>query len=171
MTAPIRSMAAVPKEGELIATVRTLEDAVDAFRTMKERLGLTNEFLENVYGFAKGHPDKVLGRSEQKRLGYDTFRLFCEVFAVEFRMYIDPAQLKRMEAVWEERERPLYKPEAKPGRIAKKILNAAKPIIFEETGRLGGMVRSHLLTPKQRSEIARKAAKSRHRKARKPVVR
>jgi len=137
VNAPIRN---VPREGELLGTVRTLEDAVDVFRTMKDRLGLTNQFLEDCYGFAKGHPDKVLGRSEQKRLGYDTFRLFCEVFAVEFRVYVDPAQIKRMEAIWEERERPAYKPDAKPGRIAKKILKAAKPIIFEETGRLGGMV-------------------------------
>jgi len=158
VSAPIRN---VPREGELLGTVRTLEDAVDVFRMMKDRLGLTNQFLEDCYGFAKGHPDKVLGRSEQKRLGYDTFRLFCEVFAVEFRVYVDPAQIKRMEAIWEERERPAYKPDAKPGRIAKKILEAAKPIVYRDAARKGGQKRAASLPAKLRSKIARKGGKSR----------
>lgn len=171
MTAPIRSMADVPKEGELIATVRSFEDFADVFAALKDRMGLTNEFIDERGGLTKGHTDKCLGRSRQKRLGAVTFDFFTAMMAVEFRVYIDPEQIKRMEAIWEGRERPLYKPDAKPGRISKKILRAAKPIVYRETGRLGGMVTAHLRTPAQRSEAARKAALAKHEKLRKNRVR
>lgn len=155
----------VPMLSEHIATVRTLQEIVDLFRTMKERLGLTNDFCDDVGGLTKGHTDKILGRSEQKRLGYDTFALYTLLTAVEFRVYVDPDAVKRMEAVWEKRERPLF-PHGKPGRISKKIIEAAKPLVLKERAQLGGMARARLLTSKQRSEIASKAAKAKHRKGR-----
>jgi hypothetical protein len=160
----------IPNPSELIATVRTLQDAVEVFRIMKERLGLTNDFMDEVGGLTRGHTDKILGRSEQKRVGYDTFALYTLLTAVEFRVYVDMAAVKRMEAVWEKRERPLFH-HAKVGRISKKVIKAAKPIILKETGRYGGLVTAHMRTPEQRSSAARKAAKSRWKKIRKIRVR
>jgi hypothetical protein len=168
MTAPIRSMPEtimVADQGEVIAVVRTMQDAVDVFRMMKERLGLTNEFIDDVGGLTKGHADKILGPSEDKRLGYDTFALLTALSAIEFRVYIDMEAVKRMEAIWEKRERPLY-PNAKVKRISKKLVERAKPLVFKDSGRVGGIVRSHMLTPKQRSDIARKGARAMHRKRR-----
>lgn len=168
MTAPIRD---IPTEGELIAVVRSFEDFADVFAMLKDRFGLTNEFLDERGGLTRGHTDKCLGRSRQKRLGPVTFDLFTAMMAVEFQVRINPEQLRSMEAVWEARERPKYKPDCKAGRISKKILRAAKPIIFQETGRLGGMVTAHLRTPAQRSAAARKAALAKHAKLRKKRVR
>jgi hypothetical protein len=164
MTAPVRAMD-VPNPDEIIAVVRTLQDAVDVFRLMKERLGLTNEFIDEAGGLTKGHTDKVLGRSEQKRVGYGTFALFCEMFVVEFHAKINMEAVKRMQAVWEGRERPLF-PHGKPGRISKKVLAAAKPMIYSEMGKLSGPARMQCLTVEHRSRIARKAAKARWRKPR-----
>lgn len=164
MTAPIRSMP-VPGADEVIAVVRTLQDAVDVFRLMKERLGLTNGFMDDVGGLTPGHTDKILGPTEEKRLGYDTFALFTALCAIEFRVHIDMDAVKRMEAIWEKRERPLY-PNAKVKRISKKLVERAKPLVMKDTGRVGGIVRSHVLTPKHRSDIARKAAKARWKKER-----
>lgn len=166
MTAP----PDVPTLGEHLATVRTLQEIVDLFRTMKERLGLTNDFCDDVGGLTKGHTDKILGRSEQKRLGYDTFALYTLLTAVEFRVYVDPDAVKRMEAVWEKRERPLF-PHGKPGRISKKIVSAAKPIVLKNMGQIGGLVTAHMRTPAQRSASARKAAISRWNKFRENRVR
>jgi hypothetical protein len=132
---------------------------------MKERLGLTNDFMDDVGGLTLGHTDKILGPSEDKRLGYDTFALFTALTAIEFRVYIDVEAVKRMEAIWEKRERPLY-PNAKVKRISKKLVERAKPLVFKAAGQVGGIVRSHLLTPKQRSDIARKGGKAKHRNAR-----
>ena len=148
-----------------LPVVRTLQDAVEVIRIMKEHWGLTNEFCDDVGGLTSGHTDKVLGPTESRRLGYDTFALFMELCALELVPRINMDAVKRMEAIWEKRERPLY-PNAKVKRISKKLIARAKPHVFEETGRLGGMVTAHLRTPAQRSESASKAARSRWRKIR-----
>lgn len=169
MTAPIRSMAElfdVPREGELIATVHSFDDFADVFEMLKTRLGLTNEFIDERGGLTKGNTDKCLGRSRQKRLGPMTFDLFTAMMAVEFRVYVDPEKLKAMETVWEQRIRPKYRPDCKPGRISKKILEAAQPIVFREAGKRGREKQLAMQGPQHRSEIARKAAKSRWSKAR-----
>src|SRR5256885_13651957 len=124
--APIPIM---PETNELVAVVRTLQDAVDVFRLMKERLALTNEFCDDAGGLAKGHTDKILGPTEERRLGYDTFALFTALTAIEFRVYVDLEAVKRMEAVWEGRKRPLY-PDAKVKRISKKLIERAKPHVL-----------------------------------------
>ena len=149
-----------PNPAELIATVRTLQDAVEVFRTMKDRLGLTNEFIDEVGGLVKGHADKVLGRSEQKRLGYDTFALFMRLFAIEFRVHIDMAAVKDMEAVWEERKRPSF-PHRKPGRVCKKLVDMARPHVIRDFSRAGGTASGALRTGSQGSEVMRKLAKAR----------
>ena len=168
MNAPIRSMPEVimvAARGEIIAVVRRHQDITEVFRMMKERLGLTNEFIDGAGGLTSGHTDKILGPTESKSWGPTTFDLFCEMFAIEFRVHVDLEAAKRMQAVWEGRERPLY-PNAKVKRISKKLIERAKPHVLKDSGRLGGMVRCHLLSPKQRSDIARKGGRAKHRKAR-----
>jgi hypothetical protein len=158
-------MLMIAEDGEVVAVVRRHQDITDVFRMMKERLGLTNEFCDDVGGLTKGHTDKILGPSEAKSWGPTTFDLFCEMFAIEFHVKIDIDAAKRMQAVWEGRERPLY-PNAKVKRISQKLIERAKPHVLQASGQLGGIVRGHLLSPKHRSDIARKAAKSRWRKYR-----
>src|SRR5713101_7181090 len=119
--ASIRTMPElVATPDEVIAVIRRHQDFVEVFRTMKERLGLTNNFIDDVGGLALGHVDKILGPSETKNWGPTTFDLLCEMFAIEFRVHVDIEAAKRMRAVWEGRERPLY-PDAKTKRISKKL--------------------------------------------------
>lgn len=160
MTAPIKLP---PNPSEIIGTVRTLQDAVEVFRTMKDRLGLTNEFIDDVGGLVKGHTDKILGRTETKRLGYDTFALFTELLGLKFEVYVDIEAVKRMEKVWEMRKRPLF-PHRKPGRVSKKLIEMARPHVFKACASSGGTKRGHSLPAKLRSKIARKGGKSRMRK-------
>lgn len=163
MTAPIRTMPELVG-GELIATIRRHQDIVEVFRTMKGRLGLTNEFIDNAGGLTKGHTDKMLGPSETKSWGPTTFDLFCEIFAIEFRVCVDMGAVKRMEAVWEGRKRAVELSDN--SRISVKLIEKAKPHVFKHAGHIGGIVRCHMLTPKQRSDIARKGAKAMHRNRR-----
>jgi hypothetical protein len=162
MTAPIRSMP------DPIAVVRRHQDITEVFRMMKDRLGLTNEFCDSVGGLTSGHTDKILGPSELKNWGPTTFDLFCEMFAIEFHVYIDMAAVKRMEAQWEAREKPRALPQ--PPRLSDKLMKRVAPHVARETGKQGAAARMAMLTPEQRSEIARNAATSRwkaHRKAKK----
>lgn len=168
MTAPIRSMPEtlmIADAGEIIAVVRKHQDIADVFRMMKERLGLTNEFCDDAGGLTKGHTDKILGPSESKSWGPTTFDLFCEMFAIEFRVHIDLNAAKRMEAVWEGRERPLY-PNARVKRISQKLIERAKPHVLSAHLKKANTARNTMLSCEHRSQIARKAAKSRWRKKR-----
>lgn len=154
-------MLMIAENGEVIAIVRRHQDIADVFRMMKERLGLTNEFCDDVGGLTKGHTDKILGPSEQKNWGPTTFDLFCEMFAVEFRVHIDLDAAKRMEAVWEGRKRPLAMPDGKARRISQKLIERAKPHVLREIGRAGGLKSSSLPTARQ---VAQKGGKSRAKK-------
>src|SRR6185312_10914796 len=106
MTVPIRSMPELGTPAEVIAVVRRHQDIVEVFRLMKDRLGLTNGFIDDVGGLTPGHADKILGPSEQKSWGPTTFDLFCEMFAIEFRVHLDIDAAKRMADLWEKRRRP-----------------------------------------------------------------
>lgn len=157
-------MLMVAENGEVIAIVRKHQDIAEVFRMMKARLGLTNEFIDNVGGLTKGHADKILGPSEIKAWGPTTFDLFCEMFAIEFRVHVDMAAVKRMEAVWEGRKRAVELSEN--SRISAKLIDKAKPHVLQDLSAIGNAARKAMLPGKQRSDIARKAAKSRWRKYR-----
>lgn len=165
MTAPIRIPTPLP--GEIIAVVRRHQDFVEVFRLMKERLGLTNEFIDNAGGLTKGHADKILGPSSTRGPGPTTFDLFCELFAIEFRVHIDDAALKRMEQVWEGRKRPVEYSEN--SRISVKLIEKAKPHVFREMQKRSTASKMTCSTAEHRSRIARKAAKSRWKKHRNRV--
>ncbi len=154
-------------EPEVIAVVRRHQDITEVFRVMKERLGLTNEFCDDAGGLTKGHTDKILGPSEAKQWGATTFDLFCEIFGIEFHVHVDLDAVKRMESVWEHRKRPGYPSK----KISKKLIESAKPHVLKDFASLGGHARALQLASKQRSDIARKGGKARHRKRRKSSAR
>jgi hypothetical protein len=158
-------MLMVAEHDQVIGIVRKHADLIEVFRLMKDRLNLTNEFIDDVGGLTKGHADKILGPSESKNIGPVTFDLFCQLFAVEFHVRLDMDAVKRMEGIWEKRERPL-KFYANAGRISKKLVERAKPHVLKDLAQLGVAGRMTMLTGEQRSAIARKAAKARHRKRR-----
>lgn len=158
-------MLIVADQGKAIAVVRRHQDIAEVFRLMKDSLGLTNEFIDDVGGLTKGHADKLLGPSEAKNWGPTTFDLFCEMFAIEFRVHVDIEAAKRMQAVWEGRERPLF-PHAKVTRISKKLIERAKPHVLQDLSKLGNAARNAMLPGEHRSKIARKAARARWRKPR-----
>ena len=152
-------------DNEVIAVVRRHQDIAAAFRLMKARLGLTNEFCDDAGGLTSGHTDKILGPSETKNCGPATFDLFCEMFAIEFRVHVDIEAAKRMAQVWEGRKRPLY-PDAKVKRISKKLVERARPHVLRDHLKTANAARNAMLSCEQRSKIASKAAKSRWRKKR-----
>lgn len=154
---------------EPLAVVTGHESMVEAFRVAKERLGLSNDFCDDIGGLTKGHTDKILGPTRVKNLGPMTMDLFCELFAVQFIMVSNVEAAKRMEPRWEGRENSHVRVE--PVRVSKSLVRRAKPIVFRDMGQIGGLVTAHMRTPAQRSEAARKAAKSRWKQVRKKRVR
>ena len=161
-----------PIAGETIAVIRSYPDLVEAFRLIKARLGLSNKWCDDSTDRPDGFTDKVLGPSQNKNISPLTFSMFCQIFAVQFEMKIDTAMLAKMERHWEERSEPqVVVPD---GRISKKLIEKAKPFVYREMGRAGGLKSASLpgaqqvrrkggksrakkLTKQRRREIARKA--------------
>lgn len=163
MTAPI------PAPSETIAVVRSHEDITEVFRMMKERLGLTNKFCDDVGEFVEGWTDKVLGPSEAKKWGQKSFDKFSEMFAIEFHVMVNVHAAARMAEIWEGRIRPLDLPKNK--RVSAKLIERARPHVLRSFSELGNAARNAMLPGEHRSKIARKAARARWRKPRKSAVR
>jgi hypothetical protein len=149
-----------------IAIARQYQDITEVFRARRIELGLSYAFIDAAAGFSEGHTEAMLGPSAKKGWGQATFFMLCEVLTVEFHAHVNMDAVKRMEGDWEKR-RAAYVRE--PARMSIKLIENAKPHVFKASGAAGGHARSAMLTPKHRSEIARKAAKSRWRKQRKSV--
>src|ERR1700761_5838535 len=94
----------IPIIGETIATVTSYPELVEAFRSIRNRLGLSNEWCDETCEFTRGYTDKVLGPTQNKNISPLTFSMFCQIFAVKFHMEVDLDAVRKMEAVWEGRE-------------------------------------------------------------------
>lgn len=150
---------------DAIATVTDHASLVEAFRTIKERLGLSNAFCDDIGGLTSGYTDKVLGPARTKNIGQVTFDVFCTLFAVKFVMVHDVEAANRMASRWEQRETSHVR--LTPSRVSAKVIESAKPHIFSEMGKRSAIKRMTCSTVEQRSKIARKAARARWRKHRK----
>lgn len=159
---PVTSRVPVPTE--IIAVVRSHEDITEVFRMMKERMGLTNKFCDDVGDFVEGWTDKVLGPSEAKKWGQKSFDKFCEMFAIEMHVKVNVKAAARMAEIWEGRIRPIDLPKNKV--VSAKLIERAKPHVLQGLAKIGNDARNAMLTGEHRSKLARKAARARWRKKR-----
>lgn len=159
MNAQIRSQPdgiALPASDEVLATIRGYDDLVEAFRIIKDRLGLSNAKCDELAGLVEGHTDKLLGPTGAKSLSRATVSRFCTVFAVKLEMKIDIDQAARMNGRWEARDASNVRPGGP--KLSKKLLERAKPLVLKAAGRCGAEKRNSMLSAKHRTDIARKAA-------------
>lgn len=152
----------VPAPSETIAVIRSHEDITEVFRMMKERLGLTNKFCDDVGEFVEGWTDKVLGPSEAKKWGPKSFDKFTEMFAIEFHVKVNMKAVDRMAEIWEGRIRPIDLPKNKV--VSAKAIERAKPHVLKASGKHANTARNAMLSREHRSKIARKAARARWKK-------
>lgn len=139
---------------------------IEAFRAIKDHVGLSNATIERLCGWTDGHADKHLGPSCIKALSPKNFGDLMWVLAVKGTFTIDLARVREIEQHWE--ARCAANTRSTPSRISKVVVKRAQPLILKELGRLGGMVTANMRSPEQRAESARKAAVTRwqrHRKA------
>jgi hypothetical protein len=171
MTAPIRSMPEVdvPDPARVIAVIRCHDDLVEAFRTIKDMLQLSNQVCDDLIDLTDGFTDKVLGPTRAKGLSPFMFDNFTSFFAVQFEMKVDIEAARLVQDRWEKREdRRIH---VNASRLSKSVMKRAKPEVCRDLLKLARKQRNLKLSPKQRSMIARKAARARWRKERNGVVR
>jgi hypothetical protein len=120
--------------------VRNYSELVDALARWKnEVLSISNEQLEHIAGFTRGHADKMLGPTRQKGIGQNSFDLLLGALGVRLRLEIDPEQMERVAS----RHTPRNEKQLR-NRLSRAALDRARPIILSELGRRGAIATNRL---------------------------
>lgn len=154
----------VPLAGEVIARFRTYDDLVEAFRTVKDLLGMSNKACDDLLGLEDGRTDKVLGPTRAKGLSAVMFDDFTTLFAVEFEMKINFEAAQQMQSRWEGRDG--KRVHSQHRRVSKRMIERAKPHVIEDFSKSGGRASGLMRTGSQGSETMRKLAKKRWKRQR-----
>lgn len=146
-----------------LATCSTYDELIDALRTRKDALGLSNNDLDALAGTPAGYAGKIFGAARVRALGPLSFDCFLGALGLRFTLIEDEEQTARI------RER-----SGNPKRILQGVkynhkrnrsLKDSLRRLAVRNGRKGGRMQSEgrmkKLTPKQRQEIARNAIKTR----------
>ena len=135
-------------------------------RDRAEELNVSRTTLDEAAGFTPGHASKLLAPRPLKKLGAVTLGLMLQVMGLKLVVVEDVEALERISAKLIPREVPANVLSLSWGR-AKHLLVSKRWV--KKNGRKGGKQRAKNLWPRQRSAIARKAAKARwHKKASSP---
>lgn len=149
-----------------IATVTDYDSLIEAFRTIKDRRGLSFAMVDDLAGLTRGHSEKILGQSQTKGLSPIMLQTFLDIFAVKLVMVVDEDAEQRMAGRWERRDEGRVRVDAH--RVSKKLMERARPLVFKEMSAKAALARKNI-PPEKRSAIARRAAKARHRKRRREI--
>ncbi|BEV44401.1 hypothetical protein [Afipia carboxidovorans] len=144
-----------------VATVTDYDSLIEAFRTIKARVGLSDAMVDELGGLTRGHTEKILGPSQTKGLSRMTFDILLGVFAVKLEMVVDLEAAARMEGRWERRNEQRVRDNAH--RVSMKLKERVKPLLFKDMSALAVEARKNKMSPEQRSKIAKKAARTRWR--------
>ena len=117
-------------ESAIFADIRTVGDLIDALRAAKTMRNVSNRWCDEIGDLADGQTDKVLGPSGAKGLSSFLFGMYHRLFAVRLVMVIDPDMERIMRPKWEGRD--VKQVRVETGRISKKLVERARPFVFEE---------------------------------------
>jgi hypothetical protein len=73
---------------------------VTLLRARQVEIGLSNEGLERLCGFAAGQVDKYLGPSREKAPGAFVLATLMDALGVSGALYVDPAKVARLSKAW-----------------------------------------------------------------------
>lgn len=100
---------------------------VEAFRAIKDHIAISNEDLDALCNFGRGHSDKLLGPTSVRGFARLSLDKMIWALAVKGTFTIDLERAKEMEQHWE--KRCASNTRTKPNRISKKIIESVKPIV------------------------------------------
>jgi hypothetical protein len=138
--------------------IRNRDDLIEALRSRKELLGLSNAFVEDQLQMADGHCDKLLGPTQRKGMSIPVLLDMVELFGAQLVMKIDAETEARMKARWERRDPGKVHP---PRRLSGRLMEIARSQLYGRLSKLGNEARKAKLPAEARSNIARVAAVSR----------
>jgi hypothetical protein len=151
--------------------VGSIEQLLAALRARRDELEISNETIDDIAGLSDRYTSKVLAANYPSRnLGKLSFPLLLGALGLgiaKVEIVEDPEAIARVEGRWLKwRRLPYGSPRI---RLSAKAIEHAKPHVLQDLSKLGNAARQALLPGKQRSAIARKAARARWRRRRNSV--
>jgi hypothetical protein len=146
--------------------IRNRDDLVEALRSRKDELGLSNAFVEAQLQMGDSACDKILGPSQAKGMSIPVMLDMIELFGARLVIQVDAETEARMQERWERRDAGKVHP---PRRLSAHLMRIARAQLYLGLSELGNKARKAKLPPEARSRIARAAAISRWRRHRAAV--
>ncbi len=140
-----------------IAVVSSYDALIEAIRARKAELGLSDATVDSISGLALGHTGKLLGPAQVKTLGKVSMGLMLQALGLVLIVAEDPEQTERMRAQYVQRE----SGSVRDGNYASPVSKRLMSRVFTPFAKQGGIARMSKLSPEQRSDLARRAARKR----------
>jgi hypothetical protein len=138
--------------------IRNRDDLIEALRSRKDELGLSNAFVEHELQMSDGACDKAIGPTQRKGMSIPVLIDMVELFGARLVIQVDAATEARMKDRWERRDAGKVHP---PRRLSVHLMRIAKAQLYLGLSKLGNDARKAKLPREARSKIARAAALSR----------
>lgn len=160
MTVPIRSMTElIDDRFEIYRVVTDMEGLHEAFIDRVEDLNVTRLAIDEAGGFTGGHSAKLLCNPPIKNIGKVSLGKLLKATGMALVMVVDDERFAPVRAEMAKRKRRMHP----NGSIRKPAW-----LITREASQNMQVLRNKKLTPRQRKLIAKRAAKARWNRARKP---
>ena len=145
---------------QVIAEATCCAELVDAFRSRKEALGLSNEAMEHLLQLCAGHLDKIL--SQTRGLTQLSIDGLLSALGVKLLVAVDPEQVQRMLPRWaNEGHRDEKQVRRPPARIRKALVVRVRPLVLREAALHAAGARWKGVSPELRSTLMRQVAQAR----------
>jgi hypothetical protein len=135
--------------------IENREQLIEALRSRKEFLQLSNAFVEAQLQMSDGGCDKILGPSQVKGFGVAVMFDLIKLFGARLVIRVDAESEAQMQRRWERRDERAVRPQR---RLSKELLAIARKQFFQELSARGNEARRTKVSAKARSRIARAAA-------------
>lgn len=155
---------------EPLAIGDSYDDLIRALRERASALGMTDKIIEEIGGFTGGHVGKLLGAKRTKSLGGLSFGMMLGALGLKFAIIEDEEATARIKRRFDPSVKSKRMPTAVRIDISPELASAVFSSHNARISRLGVVARMQKMTPRQRSISARRAARARWRKGRKPSM-
>jgi len=150
-------------EQRQLAEISDYPSLVAALRDRKAQIGITDQVMDELAGWARGYTGKILGPASVKTIGQMSFGVCLGVLGVKLILVEDQEMMQQMEQRWEQRYRPAN---VDAHAISMRLIERVKPAIFRQVA--ADLTRARKkIRPSTRRRIAKQAALARWRRRKK----
>jgi hypothetical protein len=144
--------------------LRTADDIIEALRSRKEALQLSNAIVDDLAGLTLGHFDKVAGPTRERAPSLATLMAIAGALGLAVQFVPDPDST--VAGRWTRRREDQAR--RQDGRISKAAIRKARPLVLAAAARAAAKARWETATPAARAAVVAKlnAARAAKRKRR-----